>query len=123
MSNAINESGAMSMLREMARILAKKIDTDGLLMAEDYATRAVAVIRRLEKERVDLTDKILKQEAIIEEMGGAVTTAMLRQGILATHEDCPKCGTRGFENGVACEECGGVGRRKLDKQVRQRSEP
>jgi|GEM_PF-6455431 len=75
--------------------------------------------QRLDAEQVGLTDKILKQEAVIEEMAGDLAAYMLRHGIMATHEDCTKCETRGFEKGVPCEECGGVGRKKLDKPVRK----
>jgi hypothetical protein len=66
----------------------------------------------------DLTDENLRQAVVIEELSKTVVFSMIRSGITQTHEDCPKCNTRGFTEGVACDECGGLGRRRLENPVR-----
>jgi hypothetical protein len=71
----------------------------------------------------DLIDEILRLNAVADELSKAATFQMLRAGISATHEDCEACGCRGFQHGIACEECNGVGRRELDKPLPARHLP
>ena len=74
-------------------------------------------VSMVEDDIKDLRDENLRLKAVCDELGKYATTALYRAGISATHEDCPACKTRGFTDGVACEECEGLGRRKLKEPV------
>lgn len=104
-------------LKEAAKAAEEKAET----YATDWYESKAQFGRRTKEMRDqirDLKDENLRQKAVIEELDKIAVSSMLRQGISGTHEDCPKCKTRGFTNGAACEECGGIGRRRLKEPVR-----
>ena len=94
-----------------------------VLLHERYGSDDCCLCKSREENKellnriVDLTDDNLKKEAIIKELVGYETNVLVRAGVQSTHEPCPVCNTRGFTNGIACTECGGLGMKKLEKPI------